>query len=289
MAAAKTQEPATPHVFTAIASVMADLAEIGISKDQQNRDQGFAYRGIDDIYNVLSKLLSKNKLVIVPQAKTREVVVNKTRNGSNFYFVTLHVDYTIASAVDGSSITASAFGEASDMGDKATNKAMSTAYKYLCFQLFCIPVDVPDADATTPPETYNERSLPPKSQGSQPQDNPPQNNAPKDSGSQSSGKPKSDPNVVHALTDAAHEADTDEELKAVALDLHTANKQQKLTAAVAKELAMTITAKRSGIVKVAEMDSLRKMVKTFHDAGMLTPAECDVAITTAESRLNIGE
>ena len=34
-----------------------------------------------------------------------------------------------------------------DSGDKATNKAMSAAYKYAMFQTFCIPVEgTPDAD-----------------------------------------------------------------------------------------------------------------------------------------------
>jgi len=37
-----------------------------------------------------------------------------------------------------------------DMGDKATNKAMAIAYKYLCFQIFCIPTEEmsdPDAES----------------------------------------------------------------------------------------------------------------------------------------------
>ena len=38
-----------------------------------------------------------------------------------------------------------------DTGDKAINKAMAIAYKYLCFQLFCIPVDdMADPDAESP-------------------------------------------------------------------------------------------------------------------------------------------
>ncbi|MFS0844210.1 MAG: ERF family protein [Roseburia hominis] len=28
-----------------------------------------------------------------------------------------------------------------DSGDKATNKAMSVAFKYACFQVFCIPTE----------------------------------------------------------------------------------------------------------------------------------------------------
>ena len=41
-------------------------------------------------------------------------------------------------------------GEAMDRSDKATNKAMSAAYKYACFQTFCIPTEGDnDADFTT--------------------------------------------------------------------------------------------------------------------------------------------
>ena len=38
------------------------------------------------------------------------------------------------------------YGEGLDRGDKAINKAMSSAYKNLCFQLFCIPVE-PNQDS----------------------------------------------------------------------------------------------------------------------------------------------
>ena len=37
-----------------------------------------------------------------------------------------------------------------DSGDKATNKAMAVAFKYACFQIFCIPTEEmqdPDADS----------------------------------------------------------------------------------------------------------------------------------------------
>jgi hypothetical protein len=37
-----------------------------------------------------------------------------------------------------------------DSGDKATNKAMSAAFKYACMEVFCIPTEGnPDADQQT--------------------------------------------------------------------------------------------------------------------------------------------
>jgi predicted outer membrane protein len=52
--------------------------------------------------------------------------------------------------VDGSSHTIKTYGEAMDSADKATNKAMSAAYKYAAIQSFCIPTEGDhDADKTT--------------------------------------------------------------------------------------------------------------------------------------------
>jgi hypothetical protein len=46
--------------------------------------------------------------------------------------------------------TACTFGEAMDSADKATNKAMSAAFKYVVMQTFCIPTEGDnDADATS--------------------------------------------------------------------------------------------------------------------------------------------
>src|SRR6478736_352439 len=57
----------------------------------------------------------------------------------------------MVSAIDGTKHTVATFGEAMDSGDKATNKAMSAAYKYAAFQAFCIPTEetAVDADAET--------------------------------------------------------------------------------------------------------------------------------------------
>jgi hypothetical protein len=53
-------------------------------------------------------------------------------------------------AEDGSRHTISVVGEAMDSGDKATNKAMSAAFKYACMEVFCIPTEgTPDADQDT--------------------------------------------------------------------------------------------------------------------------------------------
>jgi hypothetical protein len=51
------------------------------------------------------------------------------------------MEFALVSGEDGSSHVISTIGEAMDSGDKATNKAMSAAYKYALMQAFCIPTE----------------------------------------------------------------------------------------------------------------------------------------------------
>jgi hypothetical protein len=141
-----------PKVFGAICAVMADLGKEGITKDRKNEQQGFKFRGVDDVYNALSPLLAKHRLAMLPRFTERSVVEHQSNNGKALYFVTVKGSFLLASADDGSTVEISTFGEAQDSADKATNKAMSAAYKYAAFQAFAIPTEGDnDADAYTPP------------------------------------------------------------------------------------------------------------------------------------------
>ena len=138
------------EVYKAIAQVTAALGRSGIEKNRKNTGQGYNFRGIDDIYNALSGELAAADLCIIPRVVEREQVERQTAKGGTLFYVTVKAEYDIVSAKDGSSHTACAYGEAMDSGDKATNKAMSAAYKYLAMQLFCIPTEGDnDADAST--------------------------------------------------------------------------------------------------------------------------------------------
>jgi hypothetical protein len=139
-----------PHVYQAITSVIARLAKEGIGKDRKNEQQGYKFRGIDDVYNALAPILAENQLCILPRVQSREVVERQTRSGSPLFYVNVSVDFHFVSAKDGSTHIVAMPGEAMDSADKATNKAMSAAYKYACLQAFCIPTEGDnDADGTT--------------------------------------------------------------------------------------------------------------------------------------------
>lgn len=143
-------DSSAPAVFTAIAAVMEDMSREGIGKDRKNTQQGYNFRGIDDVYNALAPILAKHRLVITPRCLHRACEQRASAKGGVLFNVTVEVEFTLTSANDGSTVTAVTYGEAMDSADKATNKAMSAAYKYMAMQTFCIPTEGDnDADATT--------------------------------------------------------------------------------------------------------------------------------------------
>lgn len=163
------------NVCQAICGVMSEIG--AIEKSKKNQQQGFMYRGVDDVMNALQPLLVKYKVFIVPEVLEQTREERTTKNGNTVIYSVCKVKYTFY-ADDGSSVQAVVVGEGMDSGDKATNKAMSIAFKYACFQTFCIPTEEmvdPDAESheitpkgqkppKTPPKQPNKPTKPTKEQ-----------------------------------------------------------------------------------------------------------------------------
>lgn len=133
------------EIYQAIIGVMADIGAIG--KDKKNAQQGFKYRGVDDVMNALQPVMVKHGLFVVPEIIDQRREERQTNRGGNLIYSVCTVRYTFY-AKDGSSVQCVVIGEGMDSGDKATNKAMSIAFKYACFQVFCIPTEeMKDPDA----------------------------------------------------------------------------------------------------------------------------------------------
>jgi hypothetical protein len=137
-------------VYQLIAAVAAEIAQEGISKSRKNQSQGYTFRGIDDVYNALAPVIAKHGLVILPRIVSRELTERASAKGGVLFAVVVEAEFDFVSSHDGSKHTVKTYGEAMDSADKATNKAMSAAYKYAAFQTFCIPTEGDnDADAVT--------------------------------------------------------------------------------------------------------------------------------------------
>jgi hypothetical protein len=140
----------TPAVYRAISAVAGAIAKEGIAKNKKNTQQGFMFRGIDDVYNALAPILSEFGLVVLPRVLQRIETERETKSGGALFNVVVEVEFDFVAAEDGSRHVVKTFGEAMDSADKATNKAMSAAYKYAAMQAFCIPTSGDnEADATS--------------------------------------------------------------------------------------------------------------------------------------------
>lgn len=133
------------NIYETVNKIMAGLEPIG--KDSVNKTQGFKYRGVDAVMNAMAPLFAKYHLFVVPEVLEQAREERTTNKGNILIYSILKMKYTFY-AEDGTSVCSTVIGEGMDSGDKATNKAMSIAFKYACFQLFCIPTEdtAPDPD-----------------------------------------------------------------------------------------------------------------------------------------------
>ena len=130
-------------IFRAMHAVMSEVGVIG--KDRTNPQQGYKFRGIDDVLAVIQPIFIKHGIFVVPKVLKAEREVLPTKSGGSMASVRLLVEHTFFAA-DGSRVYATTFGEAMDSGDKASNKAMSAALKYALIESFSIPTYESDRD-----------------------------------------------------------------------------------------------------------------------------------------------
>lgn len=132
------------QIFVAIPAILAEIGPIG--KDRKNLQQGFMYRGVDDVYNTVNPLLAKHGVFVT--SEVLECIREERRSAADkaLLYTILKVRFTFY-AMDGSNVSSVVMGEGMDSGDKSCNKAMSVAFKYALFQLLCIPTEAVDPDA----------------------------------------------------------------------------------------------------------------------------------------------
>ena len=138
------------EVHQKILAVMRDVG--GIAKGERNQQQGYSYRGIDQVYNELHELLAKHGLFTIPFVVDSKREERPTASGGVLAFTTALIDYHFM-AEDGSHETARVIGQGMDSGDKDANKAMAVAHKYALLQVFAIPTEEakdPEVDSPTP-------------------------------------------------------------------------------------------------------------------------------------------
>lgn len=119
-----------------------------IAKTRKNQQQGYQFRGIDDVMNAAHGPLCEHSVFVTTEVADVRREQRETKSGGNLTYTMLTLKVTFH-ADDGSSVTTTTAGEAMDSADKSTHKAMSAALKYAFFQTFTIPLDEQEADDVT--------------------------------------------------------------------------------------------------------------------------------------------
>lgn len=276
------------HVDEAINAIMRDLVDVGgIGKDAVNQDEGWGYRSIEEVYKVVSDLMSKHCLYVIPEVVDREVTTRLPGNGYAVYNTALKMRFTIRSCVDGSTVEVINWGEATDPTDKGTNKALTSALKYMVFQLFLPPVRgvMDDADGMTPPKTNPAPAgsvQVPASNGSGGS----KSEAPAGDKTGAKSKAPMDINEQAALSNEIAGAKDDVAALAAAKKLF-GNLARIPKKESAQEMAREVVGKRSEFVGEDMVANFETMVDQFAKAKLLTPQESRAMINSARARLNL--
>lgn len=139
------------QIYAKMASILKETK--AITKSEKNQQQGFKFRGIDNVMNELHELFSKHEVFILQEVKDFTTENRPTKSGGTNTFTRATITFKYMTT-DGSFVETTNVGEAMDSGDKGMNKAMSIALKYSLLQMFLIPTEEQkDPDANTPEET----------------------------------------------------------------------------------------------------------------------------------------
>ena len=115
----------------------------GVEKGGYNSAQKFKFRGIEQLTQACAPIFKQVGIVVVPQMRLLERVPQPEGKA---YRAVIEATYSFY-AEDGSYVSATTIGEGVDSYDKATNKAMSAAFKYALLQTLCIGDPEDDSDA----------------------------------------------------------------------------------------------------------------------------------------------
>lgn len=145
------------RIFELIPKIMGEIGAIG--KNGTNTYDNYKFRSIDDVYNKVQPVLARNGVFFKPTVLESNESTVVSQKGAAQVRIKQKVEYTFY-ASDGSSFSTIVEGEAIDRADKATNKAMTAALKYMLIQVFCIAIDGNnDADGSSPSSECSEEEI----------------------------------------------------------------------------------------------------------------------------------
>lgn len=148
-------------------AILGVMNEVGyVQKDGQIRSGGsYRFASESAFIQALRPAMLEHGIYVYPSKCIEpSLETYTTSSGTNMNLVLLTMQYTFVYAGTGESITVEVMGSGSDVGDKASNKALTAAFKYALRQAFMIETgDDPDQQASVEqeratPKTTNKAS-----------------------------------------------------------------------------------------------------------------------------------
>ena len=140
------------QIYKLIPKIMAEIGAVG--KEGKNEQQGYKFRSIEDVMNAAHPVLAKYGVFIAPEVIEKESQDRQTFNRNGEAKTSIRVSLSVRHtwyASDGSSVPVVTVGEGIDSSDKASNKAMTAAFKYTICETLCIPTkDLSEGDLESP-------------------------------------------------------------------------------------------------------------------------------------------
>jgi hypothetical protein len=150
------QQTVTGAIFKAMPAIMGEVG--AVAKGRKNLQQGYQFRGIDDLYSAVQLVMAKHGVSVAPSVE--EIILREerqTKNGGAMFHMIVKIRHRFH-ASDGSFIDTVTLGEAMDTGDKTSNKVMSVAMKYALIEAFCIPTESDDDTENHSPDVAPRQS-----------------------------------------------------------------------------------------------------------------------------------
>jgi len=143
-------------VLRKVLQLQKNVAALTKDKVADVKMGGYGFRSIDAAMDAVGHGIREVGLIL------RTEIVSSTSDqftasGRLWTSVTIKARYVFVDPDDGSEHALEMVGEGRDLGDKATSKAASMAFKYALLQGLCIPFGAPESDGeTTPPIDLDE-------------------------------------------------------------------------------------------------------------------------------------
>lgn len=158
-----TDAPTAPAIFEALVRIQSELGKIEKDGRGPSSQGAYPFMRVDTIVARLGPLLSQHGVVVIgnqteaEQQTYRFPKVNMDQQPvfdgkpDAFQIITrLRYEFTFIASEDGSSVTAAAYGESADTGDKGLRRAATAAYKEVLLRVFTITSGEDDPDSLDP-------------------------------------------------------------------------------------------------------------------------------------------